>query len=134
MTPPEGPQELRVHGLRFLREQDGEPERLLKHQLIEQFSRRGVVERAYLARIWTGDEVVVGLCIVRREGRLGRFVTSVRDPRRPDRRLLIDVQAAFQTLFGRQASLDILWITPAEEIELRHVCRPFFSATQRIAS
>jgi hypothetical protein len=48
---PGRPQQMNVQGLRFVREQDGEPERILKGRLVEAFRQRADVQRAYLAQM-----------------------------------------------------------------------------------
>ncbi len=44
-------EEVRVGEIRFLGEQDGPPERLLKEKLADFFRRDGSVSRAYLAKV-----------------------------------------------------------------------------------
>jgi len=53
---------IRASGIRFLREQDGESERLLKGRLVESFMERDEVQRAYLVQISWGDQSGVALC------------------------------------------------------------------------
>lgn len=59
---------MRVPEVRFLGEQDGKPERLLKGRLAESFKQRGEVQRVYLARVISGDQVGIALCIKARHG------------------------------------------------------------------
>ena len=63
------PAELGTDGLRFLGEQDGPLERILKERLVEMFRGEAAVSRAYLARADLGDgsgiHVVLGLRVAR---------------------------------------------------------------------
>lgn len=98
--------------IRFLREQDGEPERLLKARLVETFGHRDEVQRAYLAQISTANQSGVALCLKTRHG--------------PDLNILRDVGAIFAGLFGRQEHLDIVFLKETQESALRKVCNPFY--------
>lgn len=95
--------------VRFVGEQDGEPERLLKSVLIAELSARPEIERAYLARVEYPDGVHVALCLVAQE-----------DPSLVER-----VGARFGEIFARPQHLDILFLRPAQEAELQQVCPPF---------
>src|SRR5262245_35459932 len=108
------PPETRTEGkIRFLCEQDGEPERALKERLVPELVSSGV-QRAYLARVEyeppTGYEVA--LCL--------------RAPE--DRALVARLVEPFGELFGRDVHLDILFLSDAQESELARVCAPFFRA------
>lgn len=100
--------------LRFLCEQDGEPERILKMALHSLLTRRSNVERAYLARVEYGkpseDEVV--LCLA------GPV----------DQTLVSDVAAVFAKQLSRDLHLDILFLDATNEAEVSKVCRPFYGA------
>jgi hypothetical protein len=101
--------------VRFLREQDGAPERLLKSRLIESFVHHSDVQRAYLAQISSEDHTLVALC--------------VRNIGGPDRELVRRIGAVFAAIFGAHEHLDILFLTDAQEQSLLSVCPPFFSAS-----
>lgn len=78
---PEAPREIQAPNVRFLREQDGKPERLLKNRLVESFKQRDDVRRAYLAQISLGDQSGVALCLKTKHG--------------PDPNLVRDIAAMF---------------------------------------
>jgi type III secretion system (T3SS) SseB-like protein len=99
--------------VRFLREQDGTPERLLKSHLVELFARHAGVRRAYLAQIRAGDNVGVALCISNVGG--------------AERSLAQDVGAIFASIFGAHEHLDILFLSEEQEASLERVCSRFFS-------
>jgi hypothetical protein len=104
---------MRVSSVQFLREQDGEPERLLKSRLVESFARHAGVRRAYLAQIRAGDHVGVALCISNVGG--------------ANRSLAQDIGATFASIFGAHEHLDILFLSDVQEASLERVCSPFFS-------
>lgn len=106
--------EVRVPTVRFLREQDGAPEKLLKSRLVESFMHRGNVQRAYLAQVIAGDHLGVALC--------------VRNIGGPDRDLVREVGAIFAAIFGVREHLDILFLSDEQESSLVSVCQPFFCA------
>jgi hypothetical protein len=100
--------------VRFLGEQDGGPEQVLKQSLRSLLVSRPAVARGYLARVNYGDPAAheVALCI-------GGPTDEV---------LVKEVASAFANQFGRAAHLDVMFLSPAQEIELRQVCRPFYEA------
>lgn len=106
-------QEIHAPSVRFLGEQDGAPERLLKSRLVEAFSRHTDVRRAYLAQINVGDGVGVGLCI-----------STVGDA---DPSLVREISAIFASIFGAHEYLDILFVSEEQEAALERVCPRFFS-------
>lgn len=106
--------EVRVPSVRFLGEQDGAPERLLKRQLIEFFVHHSGVQRAYLAQISAEDHFGVALCIRNIGG--------------PDQNLAQEIGAIFATIFNSRMSLDILFLSDVQESSLSSVCSPFFLA------
>jgi hypothetical protein len=105
-------------GIRFLGEQDGKPERLLKSQLVESFKGRDEVQRAYLAQITSGDQPGVALCLKTRQG--------------PDSNIIRDVGAIFAGLFVTQEHLDVLFLSATQESALRNVCAPFYAVSAPI--
>ena len=112
---PKGPRTMRVPKLRFLGEQDGRPERLLKGRLSESFKQHEEVQRVYLAQVVSGDQVGVALCMKARHG--------------ADRDLVREIGSIFASIFAKQAHLDILFLSEAQELALRNVCAPFYTAT-----
>ncbi len=109
------PRAMYPSNIRFLREQDGEPERLLKARLVESFKHRDEVQRAYLAQISSDNQSGVALCLRTRHG--------------PDLNILREVGAIFARLFGRQEHLDILFLKETQESVLKKVCSPFYSVS-----
>jgi hypothetical protein len=102
--------------VRFLSEQNGIPEHLLKNKLAEFFQRDGSVSRSYLARIDYG------------EGKNTGVVLGLRTQFGPDRGMVEKVGAIFAVVFNSKEHLDIMFLTDGEEAELARVCKPFFSA------
>ena len=111
--PPQHPQEIYVPRLRFLGEQDGPTERVLKGRLAEFFRKDRSVCTAYLARVDVGGQTSVALCLKTQFG--------------PDRGLAEKIGAIFKTIFNAQDHLDIIFPSAAQEIDLSKVCKPFFT-------
>lgn len=109
------PRAIHVSEVRFLGEQDGQPERLLKGRLTESFKQRGEVQRAYLAQVISGDQAGVVLCVRVRQG--------------ADPNLVQEVGSIFASIFATQAHLDILFLSESQETALRNVCTPFYQVT-----
>jgi hypothetical protein len=101
--------------VQFLREQDGNPERLLKSRLVKSFEQHVDVQRAYLAQISFGDQSGVALCLRTRHG--------------PDPTLVREIGTIFETLFVRREHLDILFLNESQETALRNICAPFFATS-----
>jgi hypothetical protein len=108
------PRAMPVSGIRFLREQDGKPERALKDRLVESFKQRDEVLGAYLAQVRLSDQSVVALCLKTRHG--------------PDPNIVREVGAIFGGLFVTQEHLDVLFLNETQESALRNVCIPFYVA------
>ena len=109
---PEAPREIHVPGVRFLREQDGNPERLLKSRLLESLKQRAGVQHAYLAQISSGGQSGVALCLKTDHG--------------PDPNLVREIGAIFAAILGGHEHLDILFLNETQESALRRVCAPFY--------
>jgi SseB protein C-terminal domain len=107
-------QELRHSGLRFLREQDGPPERELKGYLIELFRREKGIRTAYLAQVaYAHDqENAVALCL-----RADRASDEV----------IGRIGQIFSSMFGAHEHLDILFLSDDQEAQLARCCRAFWS-------
>src|SRR5262245_37561343 len=88
------PQEIQARVLRFLGEQDGQPERELKDQLISLFCLDQEIENAYLARVAYDDSsaVSVALCLRSRSG--------------PSRETAEKIGRIFASMFGSHEHLD----------------------------
>jgi len=108
-------QEIHVKNVRFLREHDGKPERVLKSRLVECLKGYRDLQRAYLAQVSSGGQPYVALCLRTGHG--------------PDQSLLKEIGAIFAAIFVRQEHLDILFVNEAQESALKGVCAPFFSAS-----
>jgi hypothetical protein len=72
----------------------------------------GSVYAAYLARIDSGGQTSVALCL--------------KTPFVPDRGLAEKIGSTFQTIFEVNVHLDIMFPNAAEEAELSSVCRSLF--------
>jgi hypothetical protein len=112
----EAPQAFRVPRVRFLGEQDGPYEQLLKQRLVERLKTDPSVSAAYLARADLGKETSVVLCLVTQHG--------------PIKGLVEEIGAIFKTLFGRQAHLDIMFPTASQHVTLAGVCPPFYCGSR----
>jgi hypothetical protein len=108
------PKEFRVPQIRFLGEQDGPPERILKERLADFFRRHRSVNRAYLARVDFG------------EGKDATVVLGLRTGLDPDKGIVETVGTIFASVFDAKKHLDIMFLTEHEEAELSGVCPPFF--------
>jgi SseB protein C-terminal domain len=112
--PARRPQEILVRQIRFLGEQDGPPERLLKDKLKEIFVCDRKVTNAYLARVDFGDRQPVSV------------VLALRMQPSHDRVIAEKVASVFASIFSAAVHLDIMYLTEREEAELSRVCNPFF--------
>ena len=108
------PDTLHARQLRFLGEQDGSPERLLKDQLRIVLDHHEHIARAYLARVdWgLGTPIQVSLCMKSIAG--------------PDTALVRKVSNVFALIFHKRQTLDILFIDSEQEEDLASVCEPFY--------
>lgn len=104
--------EIQVDDISFLGEQDGEPERLLKEQLVEMFIQNGNVRRAYLVQISIGQDLGVALCLL---SRLAGDKDIVRESSR-----------IFAHIFGEHEHLDILFVNKDQDLRLASMSIPFF--------
>jgi hypothetical protein len=109
------PQEIRIPNLRFVGEQDGPPERILKEQLIDFFKRDQSVKAAYLAKIDNGDGSPIGVAL------------CLRTQFGADKGMVEKIGTIFAFVFNSQQHLDIVFLTEKQEALLAKVCRPFFN-------
>jgi hypothetical protein len=114
-NPKSFPLQLRGDRMRFLDEQDGPHERILKDRLVEAFRDEPQVKRAYLVRTDHGDGS--GLHVV-----LGLRADGIDDKRLADHLAVI-----FHALFPASEHLDLVFVDAAHEARLRKVCKPFFA-------
>ncbi len=111
-SPSRNPEEISVPSVRFLAEQDGAPEQLLKRQLTELFRRHDHIQRAYLAQVNAGDQVSIALCLKHLIG--------------PDRDLVQQVGRIFSAVFNAREHLDIIFLNDEQESAIVKVCAAFF--------
>ena len=99
--------------IRFVGEQDGEPERELKDAMSALFTNEPDVRAAYLALVvFSGvDQPQVVLCLA--------------SPENPQ--LAARAGDVFTPMFGNGAFLDMLFLSEEQEGQLEKVCRPFYS-------
>jgi hypothetical protein len=106
-------EQVNVPKLRFLGEQDGAPERLLKQKLSDLFRRDCRVRRAYLTRVRLGESTKTSVLL------------AVRTESDADKNLVDGAAGVFAAIFSADESLDILFLNEGQEITLRRVCMPF---------
>jgi hypothetical protein len=111
--------EVRATSIKFIGEQDGQRERMLKAALVTFFRADSVAKRAYLARLDIGEGFTVGLCI---------RVDPLPDLSYPDK-----ISEIFIKAMGHGGHLHILFLTDDQEIEVRRVCRPFYESVRSSA-
>ncbi|HOW80660.1 MAG TPA: enhanced serine sensitivity protein SseB C-terminal domain-containing protein [Candidatus Paceibacterota bacterium] len=109
------PQEIKVPEIRYVGEQNGEPEQDLKQRLCRFFERDPSVKAAYLARVNYGhaQQVGVALCLKTVFG--------------PDKGLVEKIGAIFAAVFNASEHLDILFLDESQESDLRKVCSSFYN-------
>ena len=100
----------------FICEQDGIPERELKKGLNQVFLNSGKHIRAYLVKIERAYEQSssVALC--------------VKTDNNYDEEILKKCGDVFKSIFSKDQCLDILFITQAQEQEIRKLCCPFYTS------
>jgi hypothetical protein len=113
---PRPPEQRHVRDPKFVGEQDGPTELILKQKLTETFAREPAVQRAYLARMSDGQNVTVVLALRAQPG----F----------EQTLVQQIGSIFASIFNAKEHLDIVFVTNADELELKKVCRPFFGTSQ----
>jgi hypothetical protein len=111
------PAEVHVQAVvQFLGEQDGPVEKNLKAQWTPILAQSVSVQRAYLA-IVSYDRAATyqpALCI--------------RHSKDDDPRLVKELSEPFRQTFNNSQALDIMFLRPEQETEVRRVCRPFYEA------
>ena len=103
--------------IEFLREQDGEFERSVKEALVPLLRGRDDVARAYLACVGFQPTSApsVALCIAGKVENPGAIAAAVGN--------------LFKTLASRDIFLDVLFVRPDQEADLRRVCSAFYERT-----
>jgi SseB protein C-terminal domain len=109
------PEELYIQEPKFVSEQDGPDERVLKRRLADAFERGPAVQRAYLARMADGATLNV--------------VLALRAKPEFEQALVKQVASIFASIFGAKEHLDVVFLTDALELVLKKVCRSFFETS-----
>jgi hypothetical protein len=104
--------EVRPTSIKFIDEQDGPRERMLKAALVTLFQADSIVKKAYLARLDIGEGFTVGLCLK---------ASPLPDLSYPDK-----INELFMKVMGPGGYLHILFLTDDQEVEVRRVCKPFY--------
>jgi hypothetical protein len=112
----EGALKIKPAFLKFVGEQDGPRERMLKSALVQFFQGAGIVQKAYLARLDIGEGPTVGLCLK---------ANPLPDESYPDR-----IAELFIRVMGPGGSLDVLFLKGGQETDLARVCKPFYERTR----
>jgi hypothetical protein len=107
-------EELIAHALKFVGEQDGPPERMLKGKLSELFAGYKNLLKAYLARVHYGGTKGESVCLC---------LSVSTDADKP---LVEAIGSLFAQHFNRAAHLDILFLNPKQEEQVAAVCKPFY--------
>lgn len=113
--PGKKPQKLTYVVTKFVAEKkDGPSERDLKARIVELFHHEPAVERAYLALAEHDDET-------------GAHVTlAIKCSSGQDPALVRKLMDIFGEMFNAQEHLDVIFVRPDEERQLRNVCAPFY--------
>ncbi len=112
-------EEVHPQELRFLHEQDGRSERLLKQELILLFKESNSIEEAYLAR-----------CSLERDTAEEGIVLALRSASEVDKAIVERIQRVFASIFVRQEHLDILLMDANQERQVASVCLPFYQSVE----
>ena len=102
--------------VQFLGEQDGKVEQDIKARWTPILAQSPSVQRAYLA-IVSYDRAATyqpALCIRHSRGDDPALVDALSDP--------------FRQIFNSSTALDIMFLRPEQETEVRRVCRAFYDA------
>jgi hypothetical protein len=108
---PQSPfEKFRLPTVTFVGEQDGAVERDFKNRV--SLALQGRVKAAFLARVVypENSESSVALCLTANSEEAG---------------LVEETAAIFKGMFGAHEHLDIVFLRPPQELELRRVCSPF---------
>ncbi|MGA8938876.1 MAG: enhanced serine sensitivity protein SseB C-terminal domain-containing protein [Acidobacteriaceae bacterium] len=102
--------------LLFLCEQDGTPERKLKHALSELFAREPSVTAGYLVRVSYSETpgVNVALALIGDQSHAARLVPAI--------------GILFKKVFNATERIDIFFLSPTQLSEIDQVAKPFYVA------
>lgn len=109
---------LNVQEIKFIGEQDGPNERLLKEKLIEVIRGKRSVSRAYLARATYNSEGDA------------EVVLALKTPDRSNRRIVKACAEVLRSIAPADVHLDIVFLSETMEQELAKVCKPFYELTK----
>ncbi len=99
----------------FIGSVDGAPENGLKRALILEFVTRPMIQRAYLAQATSAPDAQPGLALCLVSSQSG------------DQSVVTRAGEIFGRTFPKDAVLDVVFLSPEQEAELRRVCEPFYS-------
>lgn len=104
------------NNIHFVREQDGEVEREFKSSLVTLFEKAHKPVRAYLVQVVyeDGSEFNVALCLMVDGG--------------GDSYLLREITRIFKSRFSTEEHLDIIFLSPDQELKVRKISCPFYIA------
>ena len=110
----------RTQGILFLGEQNGKGESAFKSALCELFTRNPVVEAAYLVRVSFHETPVpqVALCMRGGEQNASSLVSSV--------------GGVFKGIFSTTQHLNVVFLSPAQVVEIGKVAKPFYPISERL--
>ena len=106
--------EIHPQGIRFLREQDGRIERLLKQELIVLFKGTKEVDEAYLVTCEFGGNMPQGVLL------------AIHASSGADVNLVQRIQNVFGSIFAKREHLDILLLDSDQQQNVSSVCLPFY--------
>jgi len=109
-------EKITIQGLKFVGEQDGPVEQILKIRLSQLFERQNKIWRAYLARARVDNSEGAGV------------ILGLRAKGDPDKTMLEQIGSAFASIFSVTVHLDIVFLTEEQEGELAQVCRCFWDS------
>ena len=101
--------------VQFLGGESGSVEDMVKRDLVLEFATRPDIRRAYLTRVAfpPQTEAALAVCILSRRPDDQAVVTRVGD--------------ILRRRFPKDTALEILFLTPEQDVEVARVSRPFFS-------
>lgn len=99
----------------FIGSTDGAAESGLKRALILEFVTRPVIQRAYLAQVTLGPESHAGLALCLVSTQPG------------DQSVVSRAGEIFGRTYPKDAVLDVVFMSPEQEADLRPLCEPFYS-------
>jgi hypothetical protein len=105
-----------VGEIRFLREQDGPNERLLKERLLDLFRQHEYVRKGYLVLVGFGH------------GSRSEVVLGLRTNSGDEHEIVDRVAAVFAAMCKTGDHLDVIFLTETQDAQITNVCTPFYVA------